>query len=389
MFENTLSAIRLRPAMYVGDRTSRGLHVLFGEVLDNAIDQFRAGLASRIIVTLHEDGALTCEDDGPGIPCDSIPEFDGRSYLEVVVTETFAGGRLTKGRYGAGKFNGMGMLVVNALSESLTIETTSHGERWRIHCEAGRVIDPIAKIENTNKLGTRLSFQPDRTIFPETRFDPVVLRNRLRELSYLFPRLAFELTVEATARHEVFHCLSGPSDFVLSKTANREVLLPAPIQIADSATGLDLKAAFTYLTVFDECDLHCYANTEQPESGGVHVDGFLQGLLSAITDFGDRHEWIKWDHLRLDFLREGLVGLVAIELPDAQYEGPTRGRLSNREVLLVVESMTRCKLLDVFYRSPEVAFAIIQHLNTSFADYRIAVENRNREREQQRRKRKK
>ena len=283
--------VRKRPAMYVGSTDARGIHMLACELFDNAVDQFRAGTASCLTVTLHSDGSLTCEDDGDGVSCDGVPEFEGRSFLEVVLTEMFAGGRFVKGRYGTGMSWGVGMLAVNALSVWLVAESHWRGSTWTLRCEAGRVTESLVRISTTDRHGLRVTFKPDTTIFIACRLDAATIVHRLSEVAFLVPGFRIDFHDEAISEHRHFFCEAGTADHVSVLVSGEKTAIPKAVRVTRSTDGLRLDAAFTYrLARNTDAEMISYVNCFRTVDGGTHQLGFEHGLSAALKTFAAQHQ---------------------------------------------------------------------------------------------------
>ena len=288
-----LEAVRMRPAMYIGDVNFRGLHHLVYEVVDNSIDEALAGYCTRIMVTIGEDNSITVEDNGRGIPVD-MHEKEHHSALEVVMTVLHAGGKFDKGSYKvSGGLHGVGVSCVNALSDHMTAEVYRDGKVYRQEYSRGLPLYAVKQVGETDKRGTRIQFHPDPQIFTTTEYDFPTLENRLRELAYL--NKGIELTIEdlrnrdenGIATKQRFFSENGLRDFIKYLDENRECLMPDCIYIEGERQGIPIEIAMQYNTSFSE-NLHSYVNNINTHEGGTHLTGFRSGLTRTLKAYADK-----------------------------------------------------------------------------------------------------
>ena len=326
-----LEAVRMRPAMYIGDVNFRGMHHLVYEVVDNSIDEALAGYCTKISVTIEEDNSITVEDNGRGIPVD-MHEKEHRSALEVVMTVLHAGGKFDKGNYKvSGGLHGVGVSCVNALSDSMTAEVYRDGKIYRQEYSRGIPLYPVKQVGETDKRGTRIHFHPDPQIFTVSEYDYPTLENRLRELAYL--NKGIELTIEdlrekdengATRKHRFFS-EKGLQDFIKYLDENRESLMPECIYIEGERQGIPIEIAMQYNTSFSE-NLHSYVNNINTHEGGTHLTGFRSGLTRTLKAYADKSGMLTKAKVDIsgDDFREGLTAVISVKVAEPQFEGQTR-----------------------------------------------------------------
>ncbi len=357
-----LEGVRVRPAMYIGSTSSAGLHHLLWEVVDNAVDEALAGHCTEIKVILHQDGSVTVEDNGRGIPIDLHPT-EGIPALEVVMTKLHAGGKFDHNVYKvSGGLHGVGVSVVNALSEWLVAEVHRDGKIYRQRYERGQAVTPVEEIGKTNKRGTRVTFKPDPEIFKEgTELQYEVIQHRLRELAFLNPKVKFILIDEHTGNKEVFHFKGGLIEFVQYINRRRQVLHDQPIYISGERDLIQVEVAIQYHTGFSEI-CYAYVNNIHTKEGGTHVVGFRAALTKAINRYIATHDNLpKALKVKVEGedVREGLTAVVSVRIPNPQFEGQTKTKLGNSEVKPVVESIVFEGLNTWFEEHPREIKAIL------------------------------
>ncbi|HNS30779.1 MAG TPA: DNA topoisomerase (ATP-hydrolyzing) subunit B [Tenuifilaceae bacterium] len=366
-----LEAVRLRPAMYIGDTGTKGLHHLVYEVIDNSIDEALAGYCTRIDVIINEDGSVTVIDDGRGIPID-YHEKEKRSALEVVMTVLHAGGKFDKGSYKvSGGLHGVGVSCVNALSSTLIAEVYREGKVWKQEYAQG---DPKADIQcvgDTDITGTKITFTPDPVIFTQTTdYNFEVLATRLRELSYLVRGIKLSLTdkreIEENGnggkyRFEEFYSEEGLKEFVKFLDSNRESLIESTIYIESDKNEVPVEVAMQYNTSFSE-NIHSYVNNINTIEGGTHLTGFRRGLTRTLKKYADDSGMLsklKFDISGDDF-REGLTAIISVKVMEPQFEGQTKTKLGNSEVSLAVDQAISEALANYLEENPKDARTIVQ-----------------------------
>ncbi|MGB1450099.1 MAG: ATP-binding protein, partial [Marinirhabdus sp.] len=336
--------VRMRPSMYIGDVGTRGLHHLVYEVVDNAIDEALAGHCDTIQVWINEDNSVTVTDNGRGIPVD-IHKKEGVSALEVVMTKIGAGGKFDKDSYKvSGGLHGVGVSVVNALSEKLTATVFRDGKIWEQEYALGKPVYSVKEVGTSQKRGTTVSFKPDPQIFKQTlEYNYDTLASRLRELSFL--NKGVTVTLE-DRRHknedgsfvgETFYSEEGLKEFIRFLDGNREPLIADVIFMEGKKNDIPVEVAMVYNTSFNE-NLHSYVNNINTHEGGTHLSGFRRGLTSTLKKYADASgmlDKLKFDISGDDF-REGLTAIVSVKVQEPQFEGQTKTKLGNREVTSAV-----------------------------------------------------
>ena len=356
-----LEAVRKRPDMYIGDTNSRGFHHLVFEVLDNSVDESLAGFCENIFVTVHVDESITVEDDGRGIPVD-IHEETGKHAVEVVMTMLHAGGKFDSKVYRvSGGLHGVGVTVVNALSESLSIEIKREGEVWYQEYEKGEAIKDPKNTGKTRKSGTKIHFKPDSGIFEVNEFNYDILAHRIRELAFLNKGLRITLNDERTERSQEFFYEGGIIAFVEELNKNRKALHPEVIYVTGERDSTAVEVALQYNDTYRET-IFCYANNINNIEGGTHLSGFRTSLTRTINKYAEEKNLLKNLKMALsgEDVREGLVAVVSVKLQDPKFEGQTKTKLGNTAVRGIVESLLNEKLRVFFEENPPVARRIVE-----------------------------
>ena len=349
-----LEAVRKRPAMYIGSTGQTGLHHLVWEVVDNSVDEALAGHCDRVDVTVHSDNSVTVVDNGRGIPVDRHKE-EGRSAAEVVMTVLHAGGKFDTNSYKvSGGLHGVGVSVVNALSESLDLEIWRDGYTWEQSYERGKPLTPLKKAGKTERRGTKITFLPDTAIFPSVEFNYDTLSQRLRELSFLNKGLTIHLKDEHSDKQSEFHYTGGIAEFVKHLNKNKNVLHPTPIYAEAERESVHVEFAIQYNDGYSET-MFSFANNINTVDGGTHVSGFRSALTRAINQFGQNQGLFKdlKENLQGEDVREGLVAVISVKLPQPQFEGQTKGKL-NSDIQSLVASFIYEKLMEHFEKNPAV-----------------------------------
>ena len=348
-----LEAVRMRPAMYIGDVNFRGLHHLVYEVVDNSIDEALAGYCTKIDVTINPDNSITVLDNGRGIPVD-MHEKEHRSALEVVMTVLHAGGKFDKGSYKvSGGLHGVGVSCVNALSDHMTANVFRDGKIYQQEYSRGLPLYPVKVVGETDKRGTQITFHPDAQIFTTTEYDYATLENRLRELAYLNKGIELNITDMRTPEGEdqkKNHFLSenGLKDFINYLDETREKLMPEPIYIEGEKQGIPIEIAMQYNNSYSE-NLHSYVNNINTHEGGTHLTGFRSGLTRTLKSYAEKNNMLsklKFDIAGDDF-REGLTAVISVKVAEPQFEGQTKTKLGNNEVRGAVDSAVS-EMLDIY-----------------------------------------
>jgi DNA gyrase subunit B len=361
-----LEAVRKRPAMYIGDISSRGLHHLVYEVVDNSIDEALAGYCTEIEVLIHPDNSITVKDNGRGIPVD-MHEKEGRTALEVVMTVLHAGGKFDKGSYKvSGGLHGVGVSCVNALSSYMSVHVHRNGHEYLQEYEYGKPLADVAQIGNSNTHGTITHFKPDGSIFTVLEYDFSILCNRLRELAFLNKGINLTITdlrendESGNPISEVFFSENGLEDFIDYLDANREKLIPNPICIEGEKNGIPIEVAMQYNTSFSE-NIHSYVNNINTHEGGTHLAGFRRGLTRTLKTYAEKSGMLaklKFD-INGDDFREGLTSIISVKVAEPQFEGQTKTKLGNSDVMGAVDSIISELLAHYLEENPREAKAIV------------------------------
>ncbi|WP_435318828.1 DNA topoisomerase (ATP-hydrolyzing) subunit B [Haloarchaeobius sp. TZWSO28] len=358
-----LEAVRKRPAMYIGSTDSRGLHHLVYEVVDNSIDEALAGYCDDITVTVHEDNSISVSDDGRGIPVDTHAEYD-KPAVEVIMTVLHAGGKFDNKSYQvSGGLHGVGVSVVNALSERLEVEVTRDGAVWRQAFERGvpqGELERVRDMEPDEENGTSIHFWPDQDIFEQDDYSYTTLANRLRELAFLNSGVNISLVDERDGKSETFHYEGGIRAFVRYLNETKTALHDDVIYFEDEEQNIQVEVA---MQATDELQgsIHAFANNINTREGGSHLTGFKTALTRVVNDYATNNGLLKDldDTLKGDDIREGLTAVISVKHPDPQFEGQTKTKLGNSEVRGIVESAMHENLGTYFEENPNTATAIV------------------------------
>lgn len=358
--------VRKRPAMYIGDITARGLHHLVYEVVDNSIDEAMAGFAKNVKVIVNTDGSVTVEDDGRGIPVEPHEQLSkelGRevSTLEGVMTVLKFGGKFEKGAYQtSGGLHGVGVTVVNFLSQWCEVEVSRDGHVYQQEYERGIPLGPVQRVGTTKKVGTKTTFKPDATIFQTTKFTYDVLYKRLQELAFLNSGVRIEFLDERTNEGEQFYYERGITQFVEYLNRASDTLHKEVIYLSGEQDGIGLEIALQYSAEFTE-NLHSYVNNIHTFEGGTHVSGFRSALTRSLNNYGKKENIFPKDlTLTGDDFREGLTTVISLRVPHPQFEGQTKTKLGNGEVEGIVNSAFGDFLAKYLEENPKVAKTIVR-----------------------------
>ena len=357
-----LEAVRRRPAMYIGAVSARGLHHLVYEVVDNSVDEALAGFATKIDVTIHADNAVTVVDNGRGIPVD-IHKTEKKPGVEVALTVLHAGGKFDKSTYKvSGGLHGVGVSVVNALSEKLEVWVDRDGKRHHMAFERGETTKKLEVVGKAKGTGTTVWFKPDDKIFTETRFDYATIANRLRELAFLNKGLTIVLKDErrGSQKEETFHYKGGLAEFVKWVIGNRRSLHPKPITFEATREGTEVEGAIQYDDQYSE-NTFTFVNNINTHEGGTHLTGFKSALTRTINEWAKQDGLLKKEEFTLsgDDVREGLNCVLHVKVIAPQFEGQTKTKLGNSEVEGIVKTVVNDALGEFFDKNPSVARAII------------------------------
>jgi DNA gyrase subunit B len=355
-----LDAVRKVPSMYIGNTGIEGLHHLVYELVDNSVDEALEGYCSKISVTLHRDNSVTCQDNGRGIPVEMHKE-ENMPALEVVLTKLHAGGKFDKDSYmySAG-LHGVGLSVVNALSEYLEVEVRRDGKVYFQRYEGGNKISELKVIGDTDKTGTKVRFKPDEKIFESTEYSYETIAHRMREISFLNNGIHIIVIDEKKARKHEFKHEGGIKAFVKYLNINKNVLFDEPIHIISTKQPLDyIEVAIQYNEGYNE-SIYSFVNNVNTQEGGTHVAGFRSALTRSINNFITTNMSQKSkENISGDDLREGLVAVISIKIQKPQFEGQTKAKLGNSEIKGLVESVLNDKLTEYLELNPDIAKTII------------------------------
>lgn len=358
-----LSAVRVRPAMYIGSTGTDGLHHLVYEVVDNSVDEALAGFCNLIEVVLHHDGSCTVIDNGRGIPTGAHSgDPEGRTAAEIVLTELHAGGKFESSAYKiSGGLHGVGVSVVNALSEWLDVEIKQEGQVYQQRFERGKPMSPLAVVGKTKGRGTKVTFKPDTEIFEVTDFHYDVLAQRLRELAFLNRGLKITIADQRSAETQEFFYKGGIESFVEHLNKNKTHVHPKPVFITGEKEGISVEIALQYNDGYSE-SIYTFANNINTREGGTHLVGFKAALTRTSNSYASSAGIIKdgKESISGEDIREGLTAVISVKIPNPQFEGQTKMKLGNSEVKGLVESITNEALSRYYEENPSVAKKIIE-----------------------------
>jgi len=361
-----LEAVRKRPAMYIGDVSTRGLHHLVNEVIDNSIDEALAGYCDKIDLFIHEDNSITVIDNGRGIPT-GIHEKEQRSALEVVMTVLHAGGKFDKGSYKvSGGLHGVGVSCVNALASKMKVSVYRENKIWQQEYEYGNPLYPVKTVGDTKKSGTEVTFTPDASIFTTTKFIYDLLSSRLRELAFLNKGIRLTITDyrekddEGNFMTNSYFSENGLKDFIQYLDENREKLMNEPICIEGEKNSIPVDIAMQYNTSFAE-NIHAYVNNINTHEGGTHLSGFRRALTRTLKSYAEKTGMLtklKFD-INGDDFREGLTAIISVKVMEPQFEGQTKTKLGNSEVMGAVDQLVSELLSYYLEEHPKEAKTIV------------------------------
>ena len=364
-----LEAVRKRPAMYIGDISEKGLHHLVYEVVDNSIDEALAGYATHIDVTINEDNSITVVDNGRGIPVD-MHEKEHKSALEVVLTVLHAGGKFDKSNYKvSGGLHGVGVSCVNALSTYLRAEVHRNGKAYVQEYSCGKPTTELKIVGESSHTGTSITFKPDGSIFTVTVYDYSTLSNRLRDLAFLNAGITLTLTdkrdvnEKGEPRHDTFFSRDGLMEFVKYIDSNKEPLIPSVIHLNTERQGIPVEVALTYNTTFNE-SVYSYVNNINTHEGGTHRTGFLRGLSGTLKKYAEDNK--MFEKAKIDSkdvsageFTQGLTAVISVKVMEPQFEGQTKTKLGNNEVMGAVQVAVSEALRDFLEEHPNEARTIV------------------------------
>ena len=374
-----LEAVRKRPAMYIGDISVKGLHHLVYEIVDNSIDEALAGYCDHIEVTINEDNSITVQDNGRGIPVD-YHEKEKKSALEVAMTVLHAGGKFDKGSYKvSGGLHGVGVSCVNALSTHMTTQVFRNGKIYQQEYSCGHPLYSVKEVGTTDITGTRQQFWPDDTIFTETVYNYDILATRMRELAYLNAGIKISLTdlrvkdEEGNAKKEIFYSEEGLKEFVRYVDSSREHFMNDVIYINTEKQGTPVEVAIMYNTSYNE-NVHSYVNNINTIEGGTHLAGFRRALTRTLKKYAEDNKMLEKAKVEIagDDFREGLTAVISIKVAEPQFEGQTKTKLGNNEVMGAVDQAVGEALTYYLEEHPKEAKLIVDKVILA-AQARIAA----------------
>ncbi|MEE8317419.1 MAG: DNA topoisomerase (ATP-hydrolyzing) subunit B [Candidatus Omnitrophota bacterium] len=353
-----LTAVRKRPSMYIGNTSTEGLHRLLYEVVDNSVDEALAGYCDKIDIRILTDNSIVVKDNGRGIPVD-IHKSENLPALEVVMTKLHAGGKFDNKSYKvSGGLHGVGVSVVNALSEYLEVEVYLNNAVYHQRYERGVTVTPIETIGKTKKGGTSIHFRPDGKTFDSIDFSFDIICQRMRELAFLNTGLRINIFDDRAGREKEFFYKGGIVSFVEHLNQNQDVIHPKPIYINGERNGVDIDIAFQYSHSYIQ-KIFSFANNINTKDGGSHLSGFKAALTRSINSYLQASQQSKNIKLTGDDVREGLTGVITVKLREAQFEGQTKSRLGNSEVKGLVENLVNEKLTAIFEENPSIIKSIL------------------------------
>ncbi len=355
-----IDAVRMRPAMYIGDTSVRGLHHCVYEVVDNSIDEALAGYCDHVLVRINSDGSVTINDNGRGIPVD-MHATEKKPAVEVVLTTLHAGGKFDNDSYKvSGGLHGVGVSCVNALSEWLEIEVRRDGAVHHQRFEAGRPVSQLEEIGQTKSTGTKVTFYPDGTIFSTAEFEWDILASRLRELAFLNKGIEIKLIREEPVKEEIFKYGGGIQEFVKHLNRAKTSLHPKVIYFEKEKDDISVEVAMQYTDAYNEA-ISCFANNINTIEGGTHLSGLRSALTRTLNFYAKSNKLIKDDKETMsgEDIREGLTAIISVKVPNPQFEGQTKTKLGNSEVQGIVESVVNEELGSFLEEHPSVARRIV------------------------------
>lgn len=357
-----LEAVRKRPAMYIGSTSSRGLHHLVYEVVDNSIDEALAGYCSDIKVIIHKDNSITVVDNGRGIPVDMMKK-EKKPAVEVIMTVLHAGGKFGDGGYKvSGGLHGVGVTCVNALSEHMEVEVRRGGKCYGIEFAKGKTSKKLYEKGDCETTGTTVHFKPDATIFTETEYSYDTLRLRIRELAFLNKGITISLTDErADDKSETFHFAGGIIEYVEFMDKDKDKINPKPIYLEGEKNAVIVEVAMQYCDTYSE-NIFTYVNNINTEEGGTHLSGFRKALTRTINAYARKTNMLKEneDALSGDDVREGLTAVLSLKVQNPQFESQTKIKLGNSEVMPIVDNLVGDTLAEFMEENPQVAKKLVE-----------------------------
>jgi DNA gyrase, B subunit len=361
-----LEAVRKRPGMYIGSTGTRGLHHLVYEVVDNSVDEAMAGYCKEIYISINKDGSCTVKDDGRGIPADIHPQVK-KPAIEVALTMLHAGGKFGSGGYKvSGGLHGVGVSVVNALSEWLEVKVDWEGNSYKQRYERGKPVTQLITLGQTDNHGTEITFKPDKEIFEDIEFDFNILSTRMKEMAFLNKGLKIVLEDKRSDVKEIYHYEGGIVSFVKYLNKSKEVLHDEPIFISATKDDAELEVALQYNDTYNET-IFSFANNIDTHEGGTHLTGFKNAITRVLNDYARKHGILKENdrNLQGEDVREGLTAVISVRLTEPQFEGQTKTKLGNTEIRSFVENAVYEKLETFLEENPSTAKVILDKAMTA------------------------
>jgi len=361
-----LKAVRKRPSMYIGSTDERGLHHLVYEVVDNSIDEAMEGYCDRIEVAIKEDGSVEVSDNGRGIPVSEHPQYE-KPGLEIVMTKLHAGGKFDRKSYKvSGGLHGVGVSVVNALSEWLEVKVKREGKVYHQRYEKGHPVTEVEKVGEDGKVsGTITTFKPDQNIFETTDFQYEELKERMRELAFLNKGLEILIRDEKEELEDTFHYEGGIVEYIDYLNRDKEKLHSRPIYFNRREDGVHVEVAMQHRTESYSKEILAFANNINTREGGTHLSGFRAALTRTFNTYAERNDLVGDVNIRGDDYREGLTAVINVKLPEPQFEGQTKTKLGNSEIRGIVQSIVGEELMIYLEENPKVAEAIVDKALTA------------------------
>ena len=356
-----LQAVRKRPGMYVGSTDTRGLHHLVYEIVDNSIDEVMGGFCTHIDISINQDGSVTVVDDGRGIPTGLVPKYE-RPAVEMVLTVLHAGGKFDRKSYKvSGGLHGVGMSVVNALSEWMEVKVHREGKEHFLRCERGILTIPLKELGPSEGSGTTITFMPDTQIFETIQFEYDTLAEKFKDLAYLNKTVAITFKDVKADRQDRFHFEGGIVEFVEDLDRNKVRLHEKPIYLLAEKDNVIVELAMQYTDAYAE-NIYSFVNNINTAEGGTHMVGLRSALTRAMNDYAKENNFLKGgiDSLSGDDVREGLTAILSIKVPEPQFEGQTKTKLGNSEIKGIVDSAVFEKLAEFLLENPKVATICIE-----------------------------
>lgn len=370
-----LEAVRKRPGMYIGSTDIHGLHHMAYEVVDNSIDEVMAGFATKVYITINTDGSLTVSDDGRGIPT-GINHDEGKSALEMCLTDLHAGGKFNQNSYKiSGGLHGVGVSVVNALSEKLSVIVYRDNKIFKQSYKMGVPDGPVKIIGNSNYHGTTITFWPDKKMFETVIFDYTTLQNRFRNQAFLNRDVTIYLEDKRTGRNETFHYEGGISEFVEYINRYKTPIHPNPIHFSGEKNGVVVDIALQYTDGYNE-EINSFVNTIFTPEGGTHLTGFRTSLTKTINEYIKTNNISKYTNLEGIDVREGLTAIISIKMADPQFEGQTKAKLGSSVAQSAVAVLMNEKLAEYFLENPYIAHTITKKVISAYESREAAKKAR-------------